>query len=148
QVAAAMRGADLQAGEMVERAVEDQMRQRDRRLERVADRVVEAAAALQPAAKIGRGAVPLRMHEDDDTELLGLGPERIELRGGHVLAVDAAADAGAAQAVLLDALLELLGGELRMLERHRRERDEAIRIRRAGLGELLVLDPDQLARDI
>ena len=87
----------------------------------------------------------LRMDEDQDAELLGLGPERMELRVGQLLAVDAAADADAAQAELLDAVLELLGGEVGMLQRHRREGDEAVGIGGAELGQLLVLDLDQLA---
>ena len=35
-----------------------------------------------------------------------------------------------------------------MLQRHRRERDEPLGVRRAGFGELFVLDADQLARDV
>jgi len=50
--------------------------------------------------------------------------------------------------VLPDAFLQLLGGEVRVLQRHRREGDEALRVRRAGLGELLVLDLDDLSRDV
>jgi hypothetical protein len=63
-------------------------------------------------------------------------------------AVDAAAEAGAAQAVFLHALLELLDGEVRMLQRHRREGDEPVGLRRADLRERLVLDLDELARDV
>src|SRR5206468_3414441 len=50
QIAAAVRCADLQPGEPVERALEDQVRERDRRLERIADGVLEPAAASQPSA--------------------------------------------------------------------------------------------------
>src|SRR5207245_5232800 len=75
-------------------------------------------------------------------------PERVELRIADLRAVDAAADPGAAQPVLLHALLELLGGEVGVLQRHRREGDEALGIRGARLGELLVLDLDDLAGEI
>ena len=72
----------------------------------------------------------------------------MELRVAQLEALDAAAEAGAAQAVALDALLELLGGEVRMLQRHARERDEPVGLGRADLGQRLVLDPDQLRRDV
>src|SRR5882724_8320997 len=97
-------------------------------------------AALERDKENANNTQALRMNEDQHPELLGLGPERVELRVGQLFAVDAAADSGAAQTVLLDPVLQLLGGEVRMLQRHRGERDEAIGVRRAGLGELLVLD--------
>src|SRR5207245_4242968 len=90
----------------------------------------------------------LRVDEDERAELLGLGPERMESRIAELLAVDAAADGGAAQPVLLQTGLELLGREVRVLQRHRGEGDEAIRVRRAGLGELLVLERDEPAGDV
>src|SRR3989449_11767700 len=86
-----------EAGELVERALEDQVRERDGGLERVADHVVEVAVALEPVLEVGRGAGALRMDEDHHAELLGLGPERVELRIADLRAVDAAADPGAAQ---------------------------------------------------
>src|SRR5438094_3324991 len=148
QIAAAVGRADLQPGKAVERTFEDQVRERDRGLERIADGVLETAAALQPRLEVGRGAIGLRVDEHQHAELLGLGPERVELRVGQILAGDAAAHTGAAQAVLLDALFQLLGGEVWVLERHRRERDEAFGVRGAGFRQLFVLDPDQLARDV
>src|SRR6266404_7808059 len=47
EIAAAVRGDDLQAGEAIERALEDQMLQGDRRIERIADGVREPAVALE-----------------------------------------------------------------------------------------------------
>ena len=67
------------------------------------------------------------MDEDQRLQLLGLLPERIELGGGDLLALDAAADGSADQAELLHAVLELLGGEVGKLQRHRRVADEAAR---------------------
>src|SRR4029453_5668360 len=96
QIAAPVRRADLQARELVERAFEDQVRKGDGRLERVADRVLEPAAALEPVAEGGRRAVPRGMGENKTPELLGLGPERVKPRARQLLAVDAAAEAGAA----------------------------------------------------
>ena len=46
QVAAAVRAADLQVRELVERPVEDQTREEVRRLERIADDVADVAARL------------------------------------------------------------------------------------------------------
>src|SRR6188768_3848412 len=47
QVAAGMRGTDLQARKAIERAFEDQMRQEHGGLERIANRVPEPASPLQ-----------------------------------------------------------------------------------------------------
>src|SRR5207244_8447175 len=104
QIAAAVRGAELESREAVERALVDEMRERERGLERVPDGVVEAAVALQAVVEVARA---LRMHEDQHAELLGLGPERVELGVGELQALDAAADRGAAQAELLHDVLEL-----------------------------------------
>jgi hypothetical protein len=56
----------------------------------------------------------------------------------------AAPDRGAPQPVLPDALLELAGGQVGVLQGHRGERDEAVGVPGAGLGEALVLQRDQL----
>src|SRR5690606_19029962 len=77
EVAADVRGADLQSRKQVERSLEDQVRERDGRVERVADHVIEHAVAFQAPGEIWRA---LRMQEDEDVELLALAPERMELR--------------------------------------------------------------------
>src|SRR5205823_7669665 len=136
-----MGGADLEAGKTVERALEDQVGERERRLERVADGVFQPAVAAQAALQLGRA---LRMDEDQHAELLGPGPEGMELRVRQLRAVHAAADAGAAQAELPDAVLELLHGEIRELQRDRSEGDEALGLGCADLGQLFILDADQL----
>ena len=78
--------------------------------------------------------------------LLALGPERIELRIGQLEAGDAAADADAAEAELLHRMLDLLGGQLGMLQRRRGEADEAVGLLGAELDQRLVLEADQLGR--
>jgi hypothetical protein len=83
-----------------------------------------------------------------DAQRLGLGPEGVKRRIAQLATLDAPAEAGPAQAVPFDALLELLGGEVRMLQGHARERDEPIGLGRADLGQRLVLDPDELRRDV
>src|SRR5258706_7944324 len=69
-----MRAADLQPGEAVERPFENQMRQRDRGLQRVADHIRQPAAALQPAARLQFGGA-LRVNEDQHAEFFGLRSE-------------------------------------------------------------------------
>src|SRR5262245_15352999 len=95
RIAATMGGDDLHPRELVQRPVEDQVRERDRRLERVADDVPEQPVALEPRGGVQLSGA-LRVDEDDGAELLGLGPERVELRVADLLAVDAAADGRAA----------------------------------------------------
>ena len=124
------------------------MRERDRRLERIADHVVEEAVALEASGDLGGHARALRMNEHEHAERLGLRPEWVELRVADLLAVDAAADGRAAEPVLLHALFEQLGGKLGMLQRHRRVGDEPVGIGRARRRELLVLDLADLLREV
>ena len=88
------------------------------------------------------------MDEDENPELLGLGPERMKLRVGELVVGDARADGGAAEPELLHAVDELLHRQVRELEGHRREGDEAVRVPRAELGEPLVLDLDHPGDDV
>src|SRR5687767_2661475 len=145
QEAAAMRGADLEAGKAVERAFEDEMREADRRIERIAYRVGEPAVALEALAEL-RGA--LRMDEDQNPELFRLCPERMKLLFRELLSGDARSDGRSAQSEFLDAMLELLHGEVRILERHRGKSDETLRVLRAHFGELVVLYPDYLGGEV
>jgi hypothetical protein len=89
-----VRGADLEAGEAIEGAFEDEVRQRDRRLERIADGIGEQAIAPEPARPLQLGRAQ-RVDEHEDAELLGLGPKRMKLGVAQLEAVDAAAEAGA-----------------------------------------------------
>src|SRR5262249_53838726 len=120
-----MRGANLQAREAVKRALENQMRQSDRRFERVADRIGQQAAAGETAARLYFPRAE-RMQEDQDAELLGLGPDRVEFGIGELLSRDAAADRQAAQPQGLDRVFELLDGKLGVLQCDRRKGDKAV----------------------
>src|SRR5215470_14263081 len=111
-----MGAADLQVRKLVERAFEDEMHQRERGFERIADDVAERAGALHAPGNTGRLRCGLRMDEDERLQLLRLFPERIEPGGGNLLALDTAADGGADQAKFFHAVLELLGGNLRILQ--------------------------------
>ena len=79
------------------------------------------------------------MDEQHGAEFLGLGPDRMEFRVGEFLAGDAAADRGAAQPLFFHRGFELLDGEIGELQRERGEGGEAVGVRSAEFGELLVL---------
>src|SRR5258707_14939255 len=100
------------------------MRKRDGGFEWIADRVGQQAAAAQPAARLQLARAE-RVHEDQDAQLLALGPERMKSGIGQFLAGDAAADADTAKAELLDRVFDLFRGEIRMLQGSGREGDEA-----------------------
>src|ERR1700757_4732137 len=104
-----MSGADLETGIGIERSLENQMRQSDRRFERVADHVVQHAVPFE-AAGSAEFCRALRMDENQHAEVFGLSPERAKLGVRQLLAIDAAADQRAAQSELLDRNFELLGG--------------------------------------
>src|SRR4029453_14984919 len=63
QIPPAVGGADLEPGEAVEGAVEDQMRERDGGLEGVADGIGEQAITLEPGRALQLRRAP-RMDED------------------------------------------------------------------------------------
>src|SRR6266542_2763001 len=94
---------NLQAGEPIECAFEDQVRESKGCFERIPDSDAERAVSLQSIIKHGRG---LRMDEHDHPELLGLRKERVEFRVRQLLANHAAADRGAPQPHFLYGLLE------------------------------------------
>ena len=64
------------------------------------------------------------------------------------LAGDVAGDPDASHAQLADGVLELLDREIGMLQRDGRETDEAIRVGRAPLRQLLVLNGDDSPRQL
>ena len=124
---AAMRGANLEAREAVERPFKDQMRQGNRGFERVADRVRQKTIPGQPAARFQFAGE--RVHEDERPKLFALGPERVEFRVGEILAGDAADHADATEAERLDRVLDLCGGEVGILQGRGRKGDEPLRLR-------------------
>src|SRR6202040_4292521 len=75
EISAAMRGKDLEAGKAIERALEDQVLERDGGVERVADGVREPPIALETPGQIRRAQ---RVNEQHGSELLGLRPDRVE----------------------------------------------------------------------
>ncbi len=89
--------------------------------------------------------VPCGWMNTSTPSCLGLRPERVKLRGRSARAPSTLpAEPDPAQTVSLDALLELLDGQIRVLQRHCREGHEAVGLGRADLGQGLVLDLDEL----
>src|SRR5262249_34491597 len=88
KISAGMRSADLEPRKGIERSLKNQLRKRDRRFERVADHVFQHPVTLEPSG-IAQFCCALWMDEYHHTELLGLGPERMEFRVREILAVDA-----------------------------------------------------------
>ena len=124
------------------------MRERNRGLERVADYVREIAVAAETMTELRGGPVALRMDEDEDAERLCFGPEWVERRVRDFHAGHVAADADTTEPKLSNRMLDLIGSEIRKLQRSCREGDEPVRIARAGLRQPLVLDLDHLGREI
>ena len=82
------------------------------------------------------------------TQLFAFGPERMEFRVGEILAGDAASNPNAAEAEGFDCLLDLFSCEVRILQCRGRKGDEPILLRRAELGQGLVLHPNQFGDGI
>ena len=95
-----------------------------------------------PLKRLASSGVLCGWMNNTRAELFRLRPHRMELRIGKLLAGDAAADGGAAQALLSSPrVLELLHREVGKLQRERGEAGEAVGVRRAQLRELLVAAP-------
>jgi hypothetical protein len=118
---AAMREHELQVREALEDAVEDQIVDTGRRIERVADDV-EEVMRRETLAREGR-----RMDEHRHIQLLHRRPERVETRRRKFLILaDAGTDLDAAETELVDAALQFLDGKIGVLKRHLAEADMAL----------------------
>src|SRR6516225_7672304 len=125
QVAATMRGDHLQPGESIERALEDEVRQHDARLCRIADRVGEEAIAGETFLELRQ---PLRMNEQGHTQFFRLRPDGMEFWVRKFLAVHGGAYCGTLEPLLLHRCFQLLHGEIGRLQRERGEGREPIRL--------------------
>ena len=76
--------------------------------------------------------------------IFGLGPDRVKFRVGERHTNHTGADGGAFQSLLLDRYFQLLHREVGGLQGERGEACETVRMGRAELGQLLVLDLDDL----
>ena len=143
QVAAAVHHEDLEAGMAFDDAVEDQMRGGEGGFERVADDVDEVVV-LHPLRMGGS----LRVDDDDESECLDLGPERVEALAGDLLALDVGADLDTAHAEIACEVTQFLDGRLGVLQGHGAQRLEAPRVPCRCLDELLVHQPRDLGPEL
>ena len=127
----------------LQHAVEDQVVQRNRRLQRIADDVVEIEAGEAPGVREAVG-----VDHDQHAEFLGLLPERREGGIGQLAAGDIGQDLHALEAELADAALELLGRLVAVGHRHAAEALEAVGLLGDELGDAVVDDPRRLHRDV
>ena len=95
--------------------------------------------SFTPAASTAPVASLLKEHEHRHLQLFGLAPERIVFLARRRFAPNVAADGGALEAELLDGIVQLLGRQIGMLQRGRRQPDEAFRIRLAPFRDALVM---------
>ncbi len=120
-----MHSQNLQVGVPFEHAVEDQVVQRNGRVERIADHVVEVEAR-EP---LGVGEA-VGMDDDERAERLGLLPERGEVRLRELPARNVGQDLRAFHAERRHAALELVRRFRAVKQRHGAERDEAVGLAR------------------
>ena len=136
-----MRGQHLQAGEFVERTVEDQVLQRDGGGQRIADRVGQPAVALPPLVQFRHA---LRMNEQHGPQFFGLFPDRVEPGIGKFISRDRIADGGTFHPLLFHRGFKLFHRQGRILQRQRREGREPVRLRCDQFRQFFVLDRDDL----
>ena len=120
-VAAAVRGDDLQPRVALQHAAEDDVRERDRGVERIADDVGEEV--LRETPRLGESA---RVQEDDGPERLGPGPEPVKALVAEIDAANVGADLQPAETQSLHAVFQFGQCEFRRLHRHGSERDETV----------------------
>src|SRR5215470_14216346 len=104
---------DLQVWMPFEHAVEDQIVQRDRRLQRIADHVIEVETR-EPLC-LGEA---VRVNDNEGLELFRLFPEWRKRRIRQLLAGDVGQDLYALELERLDAALKLLRRFLSIRHRH------------------------------
>ena len=133
QKPAAMRDDELQVGIIGEHAAKDQMMQSHRRIERVADHVVEVMVGEAP-----RFGKPVGMHEDDEAQLLAAREDLAKALGRQIVAGDMGHDLDAAEAQRFVQSVEFGERQLGGLERHGAETDEAVRVAAADIRNEIV----------
>ena len=143
EIAAAVCGENTEPGMTFEHAVKDQVVQRHRRVERIADHVVEVKA--RETLRLGEAG---RMDEHQRVELLGLLPERREGRIGQFLAVDVGENLDALDAELLHAALELFGCLVAVLHGNAAERNQPVLVLADVFGDAVVERARRLHADL
>src|SRR5260370_37781909 len=100
KISAAVSGADLEPRMAVEHAAENQFRQRDGRIRRIADYVGEIVGRDSRTEGASR-----RMNKNEGVELLDLAPNRLQAWVGQFEIVDGAAHNNAFQAQGLNGVI-------------------------------------------
>src|SRR5262247_3061824 len=114
-----MSTTNFDAGKPVERSIENHSREKERRLQWIADDIAEIAASVKRAL-FDNVVCTARMDENEYAQFLNFGPERIVLCRRRHLTTGMSGDADATQPQFFDSLIELLRRHLRMLQRDRR----------------------------
>ena len=147
QITAAVRGNHLQSGKTVQGPVENHPREEERGLQRIADDVAQSARSREsPGLNDVVGTVG--MHEDRHSKFLRLRPEGVVFLRGNRFAPGVALDGRAAVPQFIDRVVQLLGRHFGKLQRGRAQRDKTVRVGRAPCSEFLVVNADDLAREI
>src|SRR5664279_1711667 len=139
----AVHGQHAKLGMAFEDAVEDQVVQRHRGVERIADHVVEVKA--RETLRLGETG---RVDQHQRVELLGFFPERRESRIGQFLAVDVGKNLDALEAERLHAALEFLCRLVAVLHRHAAERNKPVAVLADIFGDAVVEGAGGLHADI
>src|SRR5215831_17685346 len=139
-----MSRADLEPRKTIERSFKDEVRKEYRGFQRISNRVAQTASSSKTLILCG-ARCPLRMHEQQNPQLLGFCPERIELTIRDFLAFDASSDGGAPQSQFVDGFVQLIGRQIRMLQRNGRHSDKPVGMFGTPLRYFFILQLDQIA---
>ena len=138
-----MHGHQFQIGKARQRSRKDQVVKRERRIEWIAEHVVEVE--MGQALAMGEA---VRMHHDEGAELLGPGEERTEFRIGQFLAVDIGQDFDALQLQVLHDVVEFAHRDLRLLQGDDAETDEPVGLARAIFRHAVIGEAMRGFRDL
>jgi len=142
QIAPAVGGDDPDTWMSVQDATKYQVRERDRRLQGLADDVTEVMA-LDSLAERG----PEWMDEYHSLQDFRSRPKRGQQGIIEFAPIDRGGDLHSLQTQVSDGVIELLDSQLRVLERNRTESNEAFGMANTRFGDVSILYADQLARE-
>jgi hypothetical protein len=143
EVSAAVHGKQLQIGVTFEHTVEDQIVERERRLEGIADHVIEVMA--REALPFGEA---IRVQNNKRAELFGFLPERLELRRRQLSTRDIGEHLSALQPKFTHRPFQLGGCLVAIRQRNAAQADETIRLSCNVFRDALVEDTGCLDRDV
>jgi hypothetical protein len=112
-----MARAEFSIGEPIEHTAVNQKTERERGVGGIAADQTQA----ERAHELGSGGI-VRVHKDQNVQVLRFGPERIEVLAVIVTMVNVGGDIGAAEIELGDCVIQNPSGPRRFLDRHRGHR--------------------------